>query len=123
LVNRAKHEARWPALRTAAAERAGLPGPGCLVSNTMVEVGPHDAQFGQLVNAHLARIKVDFLGALVHQSRMLRRPPKLNLDSLDFGLTVNVQGLWSISRTLTDAGLLRTYAKEFVNDIEEKLAP
>jgi hypothetical protein len=54
---------------------------------------------------------------------MLRRPPKLNLDSLDFGLTVNVQGLWSISRTLTDAGLLRTYAKEFVNDIEEKLAP
>jgi TetR/AcrR family transcriptional regulator, transcriptional repressor for nem operon len=107
----------------ALAESAGLPGPGCLVSNTMVEAGPHDEQFDRLVKTHLARITAGFRAALAHESRQLRDPPKLNLDSLAFRLTVSAQGLWSISRTLAHASVLRTFARELINDIQEKFAP
>jgi TetR/AcrR family transcriptional regulator, transcriptional repressor for nem operon len=105
------------------AESAGLPGPGCLVSNTMVEAGPHDALFDQLVKAHLARITAGFRAALASEQHKRRAPLTLNLDSLAFRLTVSAQGLWSISRTLTQADLLRTYAEELVNDIEDKFKP
>jgi TetR/AcrR family transcriptional regulator, transcriptional repressor for nem operon len=104
----------------ALAESAGLPGPGCMVSNTMVEVGPHDAQFDQLVKAHLARITAGFRGALANESRRRRHCTTPDLNTLAFRLTVSAQGLWSISRTLTQASLLRTFAQDLVNDIEEK---
>jgi TetR/AcrR family transcriptional regulator, transcriptional repressor for nem operon len=107
----------------ALAESAGLPGPGCLVSNTMVEVGPHDAQFDLLVKAHLARITAGFRGALANESRRRRHRRTLDLNSLAFRLTASAQGLWSISRTLTQASLLRTFAQDLVNDIEEKFRP
>jgi TetR/AcrR family transcriptional regulator, transcriptional repressor for nem operon len=107
----------------ARAERAGLPGPGCLAANTMVEVGPHDALFGQLVQAHLARITAGFCHALTNE-RLRRRPrPRVDVNHLAFGLTVGAQGLWSVSRILSDAQALRIYAATLVADIEDKFAP
>jgi TetR/AcrR family transcriptional repressor of nem operon len=39
--------------QTGLAVARGLPGPGCLMANTMTESGPHDEGFGNLVRCHL----------------------------------------------------------------------
>jgi TetR/AcrR family transcriptional regulator, transcriptional repressor for nem operon len=104
-------------------EAAGLPGPGCLVANTMVEVGPHDEAFAQWVSTHLRRLTVGFRQVLVNERRRLRPKASLDVDALAFGLTVSTQGLWSVSRTVDRADLLRAYATQLVDDVERKFIP
>jgi TetR/AcrR family transcriptional regulator, transcriptional repressor for nem operon len=104
----------------ALAERVGLPGPGCLVANTMVEAGPHEAEFMDLIASHLARLSAGFGQLLKHEQQRLRPKAQLDIDQLAFALTVSSQGLWSISRTVADAGLLRSYARSVVDDLERK---
>jgi TetR/AcrR family transcriptional regulator, transcriptional repressor for nem operon len=106
----------------ARAEAAGLPGPGCLVANTMVEVGPHDLEFGRLVAAHLSRLTNGFWQAIENERCRREPPPTVDVTKLAFHLTVSAQGLWSFSRTTTQADLLRAYARELVDMIEEKLS-
>jgi TetR/AcrR family transcriptional regulator, transcriptional repressor for nem operon len=101
-------------------EAAGLPGPGCLVANTMVEVGPHDEAFAQLVATHLRRLMTGFRRVLVNERRRLKPKAALDVDLLAFGLTVSAQGLWSVSRTVDRADLLRAYATQLIDDLERK---
>jgi TetR/AcrR family transcriptional regulator, transcriptional repressor for nem operon len=107
-------------IQIARGEAAGLPGPGCLVANTMVEVGPHDEAFALLVATHLRRLTAGFRQVLVNEQRRLKPKASLDVDALAFGLTVSTQGLWSVSRTVDRADLLRAYATQLVDDLERK---
>jgi TetR/AcrR family transcriptional regulator, transcriptional repressor for nem operon len=102
-------------------EKAGLPGRGCLVANTMVEVGPHDEAFALLVATHLRRLTAAFRQVLVNERRRSKPKASLDVDALAFGLTVSTQGLWS--RTVSRADLLRAYATQLVDDLERKFIP
>jgi TetR/AcrR family transcriptional regulator, transcriptional repressor for nem operon len=107
-------------MQIAMGEAAGLPGPGCLVANTMVEVGPHDEAFAQWVATHLRRLTAGFRQVLLNERQRLKPKAPLDVDSLAFGLTVSTQGLWSVSRTVDRADLLRAYATQLVDDLERK---
>jgi TetR/AcrR family transcriptional regulator, transcriptional repressor for nem operon len=106
----------------ALAERHGLPGPGCLAANTLVEAAPHNALFAQLVSSHLGRLTAGFYGALSNERRRRRSKRRFDLHQMAFGLTVGAQGLWAISRLVSDANVLRCYAETLVFDIEEKFS-
>jgi TetR/AcrR family transcriptional regulator, transcriptional repressor for nem operon len=103
------------------AEQAGLPGPGCMVANTMVEVGPHDTQFAELVSSHLGRLTRGFKNALSNERLHRDSSATRDIDQLASFLTISTQGLWSVSRTAKQASVLRAYAKDLADTIEEKL--
>jgi TetR/AcrR family transcriptional regulator, transcriptional repressor for nem operon len=106
------------------AERYGLPGPGCMVANTMGESGPHDAEFAQLIAEHLTRLTAGFKNALTNEykkeNKRHKPKPKLDIDRLAFQLTVSSQGLWSVSRTTARADLLRQYVDDLLQPLKEK---
>lgn len=97
----------------ALAEEHGLPGPGCLMANSMTETGPHDPKVAALVKAHLDRLTIAFRNALqgsVAQDR---------LDEAAWFVTVSAQGLWSVSRTVDTAAPLYAYVDRLMAQFEE----
>ena len=50
------------------AEESGLPGPGCLVANTMTECGPHDRDIEKAVSHHNQRLTDGFAIALRNEN-------------------------------------------------------
>lgn len=97
----------------ALAEDHGLPGPGCLIANTMTETGPHDPAVADLVKAHLDRLTSAFRNAL--KSTV---PPE-RLDDAAWFITVSAQGLWSVSRTTATAAPLYSYVDQLLAPFEE----
>jgi TetR/AcrR family transcriptional regulator, transcriptional repressor for nem operon len=104
----------------ALAEKAGLPGPGCLIGNTMVEAGPHDVEFQQLIAEHVARLQHGFAHALGNEkkARALRRTA---IEPLASYLVISTQGLWAISRVEPSAARLRAYCDELILHMNERL--
>ena len=100
------------------AERSGLPGPGCLLANTMVGVGPHDPRFQRAVEAHLSRLTAGFRHALGNAGGCLAPS---DLDGLAEFLTISAQGLWSVSRTAKTAVPLRRYVAQLLSHVERGL--
>ena len=100
------------------AEQGGLPGPGCLVANTMVEAGPHEDRFAQFVARHLDRLAAGFANAL--QSLASRG---FDVEAEARFLTISTQGLWSVSRTVRDGAELRAYVERLLKPYQEALAP
>ena len=95
------------------ATKKGLPGPGCLLANTMVESGPQDRAFGRLVTDHLARLHQGFRAVLENDFRKSGAKNAADADGLARLITIASQGLWSVSRvTRTPEPLL-----EFVNQL------
>jgi len=97
----------------ALAEEHGLPGPGCLMANTMTETGPHDAAVAVLVQAHLDRLTAAFRNALTDTV------PDADLDDVAWFVTVSAQGLWSVSRTVTTAAPLYAYVDQLLTRFSE----
>lgn len=98
------------------AERAGLPGPGCLVGNAMTEMAPGDPQIMKLVEEHNARLETAFSRALpVSLSRERRQ-------ELAQFLVVAAQGLWAVSRVTSSADALRSRAATIVGLLEGELS-
>ncbi|MEM7058632.1 MAG: TetR/AcrR family transcriptional regulator [Pseudomonadota bacterium] len=92
----------------ALAETHGLPGPGCLMANTMTETGPHDPKVAELVRAHLQRLTSAFRNALT---------PSVDAASLDeaaWFVTVSAQGLWSVSRTVETVTPLYSFVDQLM---------
>ena len=100
----------------------GLPGPGCLVANTMTESGPHDEVFGALVRRHLDRLNSGFRNALQgslashgRQARRGCRRPRLLPDNRRARALVHFPlhaGAWSaqgICRSLAPTDRRKTY--------------
>jgi TetR/AcrR family transcriptional repressor of nem operon len=106
----------------ARAETGGLPGVGCLFANTMTEVAPHDAAIAARVQAHNARLAAGFRRALANSFPNSRRAPPRLLDELADFLAISAQGLWSASRNIADAAVLRRYAATLLQVVEHRLA-
>jgi TetR/AcrR family transcriptional regulator, transcriptional repressor for nem operon len=103
------------------ADAAGLPGPGCMMANLMVEAGPHDKEFGALVSTHLSRLTSGFKSAISNEQRRGRLHDESVARDLALHLTIATQGLWSVSRVVKEGDVLRAYADDLVNQIEEKV--
>ena len=106
----------------ARAEQAGLPGPGCLIANTMVECGPHDESFSAAVSQHLKRMTEAFRLALQYESLQRTGRRLAEVERLAWYLTISAQGLWSVSRVVSDAKVLRVYAEDLFRQVERSLS-
>ncbi len=102
----------------ALAEENGLPGPGCLMANTMVEAGPHETAFKALVERHLERLRSGFERALKTGQECGEVDRALDAKRFAEFLAISAQGLWSASRMITDAAHLRAYVDTLLAPIE-----
>jgi TetR/AcrR family transcriptional regulator, transcriptional repressor for nem operon len=102
----------------AAAEATGLPGPGCLIANSMTEIAPHDADVQALVDAHLDRLRKGFAAALAREFAT----PRGKALALGQFLAVGAQGLWSYSRSVADAKPLRAHARLLISFVAGALS-
>lgn len=96
-------------------EANGLPGPGCFVANSATEVAPGDADVMAQVHHHNNRLTDGFAGAL-QQSALA--PDKAR--ELAEVMTIFTNGLWTMSRSVSDADILRRAVKNFLGVIEER---
>jgi TetR/AcrR family transcriptional regulator, transcriptional repressor for nem operon len=106
----------------ARAEAAGLPGHGCLVANTLTEIGPHDATVMKALKAHNARLQAGFLHALRNADQRPGGRVQYEIETMAYTLTVFAQGLWSMSRAVSSAALLRGSVKFLLSQIREDLS-
>lgn len=102
----------------AAAEKLGLPGPGCLVANAATETAPHDPQIATEVAAHHRRLKQGFIGAFANEQSSLSRD---EIDDLADFLVTAAQGLWSMSRTVNSAAPLRAHVSTLISLLRARL--
>lgn len=105
------------------AESMGLPGPGCLMANTMTEIAPHSTRTAQLVLAHLERLRAGFERALLLSipAEARRTSRRRRLRDHAQSLVVFANGLWSVSRVTKDASQLRRSVGVIVHAIEHDL--
>jgi len=104
----------------AQSEAAGLPGPGCLFANTMTEIAPHDAEMAALVRAHNDRLAAGFKKVLRASAGGRAHSPRAQ-DDLAKLMASSVQGLWSLSRTVCDARVLRRLAASLVELVQQRI--
>ncbi|MCI4643263.1 MAG: TetR/AcrR family transcriptional regulator [Hyphomonadaceae bacterium] len=104
----------------AAAEADGLPGPGCLIANSMTELSPHDSEVQARVEAHLERLRAGFSNALSYTAQ--GRCSSETISELADFLAINSQALWAHSRQVNTAVPLRAHAACLVSMVEERLA-
>jgi TetR/AcrR family transcriptional repressor of nem operon len=98
----------------------GLPGPGCLVANTMTESGAQDEVFGALVRRHLDRLSAGFRNAL--EGAFAGRETAADIDGLARFLTIAAQGLWSVSRVTPEPGPLIAFVDDLLRPLKERFA-
>jgi TetR/AcrR family transcriptional regulator, transcriptional repressor for nem operon len=108
------------AFQISLATKKGLPGPGCLFANTMVECGPHERAFGTLVSRHLARLHSGFCNALQANRRRPSRQNAIDVDGLAGLITIGAQGLWSFSRVIRTPEPLFQFVDQLLVPIEER---
>lgn len=107
----------------ARAEAIGLPGPGCLMANTLTEIAPHDARIALLVGAHHQRLHDGFERALANEAHARGKPLSSdNAADLARMLVVFATGLWSMSRAVGEGAPLRQAACAQLRLIEERIS-
>lgn len=92
--------------------------PGCLIANTMTELGPHNEEISRLVEAHNDRLTSGFLNALSNENETLSHA---ELSQLARFLSVSAQGLWSFSRSTDDPAYLTAFADTLLSLIKQRL--
>ncbi|MFK8047481.1 MAG: TetR/AcrR family transcriptional regulator [Halioglobus sp.] len=101
------------------AESTGLPGPGCLVANTMTEIAAHDPEICAVVNAHNERLSTGFVNAFnneCHHQAIHLDPAQTK--ALAATTVVFAQGLWSASRSTSDSKPLKNAVKHYLKLIQ-----
>lgn len=102
-------------------EEAGLPGPGCLLANTMTERAPHAPGVEQVVAAHNDRLRAGFRNALRGPGIAARhRSSKQSIDGMAWALAIFSNGLWSQSRVTPDARPLRNATKTMIANLAQE---
>lgn len=102
-------------------ERAGLPGPGCLLANMMTERAPHASEVAKVVVAHNERLRNGFRNALRGQGIAARhRSSKQVIDGMATVLAIFSNGLWSYSRVTADARSLRLATKTVITNLAKE---
>lgn len=103
-------------------EASGLPGPGCLMANTMTELAPHDAAVSGIVAGHNARLHAGFRNALGNAAHVkAAKTPATRLNDLATMLVAFTNGLWSMSRATSDPAPLRRAVREMLVMTEGRL--
>jgi TetR/AcrR family transcriptional repressor of nem operon len=80
---------------------------GCFVTNTAVELCPHDPDTAKRIANNLQRIEQAFYRALSRAKEKGEIPPEKNLQALARYLTCNLQGLRVISKVNPDPQILQ----------------
>jgi TetR/AcrR family transcriptional regulator, transcriptional repressor for nem operon len=102
-------------------EQAGLPGPGCLIANTMTERAPHAPEVAKIVSAHNERLRAGFRIALRGQGIAARhRASKQTVEGMATVLAIFSNGLWSFSRVAADARPLRLATKHMITNLTQE---
>ena len=102
-----------------AAESSGLPGPGCLVANTMTELADRDEQILQQVNRHKTRLQNGYLRVLKNESPELSAADAQQLAEM---MVIFTQGLWSASRVVDKTAPLRASCSEFLGMLKVRIS-
>ena len=102
------------------AEKIGLPGPGCLIANTLTELAPHQSDIQALVLAHQNRLQNGFFAALKNTAP---KTSKRTVEHLSNLLVIFAQGVWSASRVETDAKPLRQSVTIMLGMLRKELLP
>jgi len=90
------------------AESAGLPGPGCLIANTMTENAAHDLKVSERVTSHNNRLQAGFLNAFRGEYRIKQiRIQEKRLEVIAATTVIFAQGLWSYSRAIDNSQTLK----------------
>lgn len=105
------------------AQKLGMPGPGCLMANTMTEIAPQWRAAKTRVARHNSRLDAGFLNALTTEDKIRgTRLPEATLMDLAGALTVFAQGLWSYSRTTRDADDVQSRATTYLSLIDARMS-
>lgn len=96
----------------ALAEQIGLPGPGCFVANAAADCAADDAEVKARIAAHNTRLAEGFAKALASAGHPT--PEAAGLHSVIFA-----QGLWTYSRTVTEAAPLRRAVQMHLKTLKE----
>lgn len=102
----------------ASGEAAGLPGPGCFVANSSTEVAPDDAEVMALVHQHNDRLRQGFAGSLRQTTHELSEDKVLELAEV---MVIFTNGLWTMSRSVNNAKVLRRSVNNFLNLIADNI--
>jgi len=111
---------RYFEIQISRAAQGGLPGPGCLIANTLTEVAPHEAAVMKAAKAHNSRLKKGFACALMNASNASLTKSQTN--ELASFLVISAQGLWAISRTVSNARVLRRQASILLELVKYRIA-
>ena len=114
-----KEIAEYFEFQIARAEQAGLPGPGCLVANTLTELAPHHSDIELAARKHNRRLSKGFANALANSDQASLRPSDIN-DLAAF-LVVSAQGLWSMSRSVRNARVLRRHTSILLQLVSSRI--
>ncbi|ABD54929.1 TetR/AcrR family transcriptional regulator [Jannaschia sp. CCS1] len=98
-------------------EAAGLPGPGCFVANSATEVAPDDADVMALVHQHNDRLRQGFAAALRQTAPAFDQDKALELAEV---MVIFTNGLWTRSRSVSDATVLRRAVENFLSLLVER---
>lgn len=104
-------------IQIAGAEAAGLPGPGCLIGNLAASEATRDPEMATAVQAHLDRLRAGFATALAGAGATVEQA-----EQWAALLVVTAQGLWSVSRSTTDAAMLRRPVAALIDLIRRSLS-
>ena len=107
-------------MQITAAEVAGLPGPGCFVTNSTTEIAPHDTDILNFVAEHNDRLRAGFLNVITNVSKSSTHQNEL--DQIAQLCVVFTNGLWSMSRVTSSAEELRGSVALFLHLLKDKLS-
>jgi TetR/AcrR family transcriptional regulator, transcriptional repressor for nem operon len=98
--------------------KAGLPGPGCLIANTMTERAPHTPEILRRVTAHNERLCAGFRNAVRGPGIATRHQATTSaIEGMAVALTIFSNGLWSYSRAVSNPRPLRLAAKNMISNL------
>jgi len=91
---------------------------GCLISNTVVELAPHDDEAADVVTGILEKIQSAFLNCLNKAVKLGELPPKTNTHILSSFLATSTHGLIVTGKSAIDRGQLKDVVGVIISTLE-----
>lgn len=103
------------------AEQGTLPGPGCLVANTITEAVRKQSLVKDRIEAHLSRMEKGYNAVLKVENRAHGYRSSKDLKQLASLMVTATQGIWCQSRLISDANILRQSAQCLIDLIKLRI--